>query len=58
MKEGEHPHTHVSALERELESVRERYKKKLMEAENEADRLRKEEAALRSKETGNQICQS
>ena len=53
LKEGERPHTHVGALEKELESVKERYKKRLAEAENEADRLRREIATLRSKETGN-----
>ena len=54
MKDGEHPHTHVGALEKELESVRERYRKRLAEAENETDKLRKEILSLKSKEAGKQ----
>ena len=52
LKEGVHPHTHVGALEKELDSVKERYKKRLVESENEADRLRKEISVLRGKEMG------
>ncbi len=52
MKEGEHPHTHVSALEKELDAVKERYKRTLAEKDNEAERLREEVAGLKSKEAG------
>ncbi len=52
LKEGEHPHSHLTAIQKELDSVRERYKKRLAEAELEADRLRKEITTLKSKEAG------
>ena len=34
-----HPHTHAVALERELESVRERYKQQIKDLQAEVDRL-------------------
>ncbi|KAL3882411.1 hypothetical protein ACJMK2_028754 [Sinanodonta woodiana] len=37
--EHTHPHTHAIALERELENVRERYKKQVAELQAEVDRL-------------------
>ena len=37
-----HPHTHAVALERELESVRERYKQQIKDLQAEADRLTNE----------------
>ena len=37
-----HPHTHAVALERELESVRERYKQQIKDLQAEVDRLTNE----------------
>ena len=37
-----HPHTHAVALERELESVRERYKQQVKELQTENDKLTNE----------------
>ena len=51
-EEGERPHTHSSALQRELDSVRERHKRKVGELEQELERLRKEVMVLKHRETG------
>ena len=52
IREGDHPHTHIGALEKELEAVKERYKRRLAEVENEAERLRKEVVSLKTKDDG------
>ena len=54
LKEGQRPHSSASALQRELESVRERSKKELSDLKQEIERLRKDNAALRSKESSTQ----
>lgn len=38
-REGDHPHTSISALEKELEAVRERYRKQIVEMSSEINRL-------------------
>lgn len=52
LKEGDHPHTHAVALQRELDVVRERHRKKVAELELSCEGLRKEVAALKNKEGG------
>ena len=52
LKEGEHPHSHMVALQKELDNVRERYKKRIAEFEGETERLRTEISQIKIKETG------
>ena len=52
LKEGEQPHTHVSALQRQLDSVKDRHKKKLAEMEMEMEKVKRELVTSRSKENG------
>lgn len=57
-EEGERPHTHSSALQRELDSVRERHKRKVGELEQEIGNLRKEVMVVKHRETGGLLPQS
>ena len=47
IKPYEHPHTHAIALERELDSTRERYKKQITELTTQVDKLTGELTKLR-----------
>lgn len=53
----QHPHTHSVALERELESVRERYKQQVKELQAENDRLNIEMAKTKKTAEG-KCCKS
>ena len=46
----EHPHTHAVALERELDSTRERYKKQVNELNNQVEKLTVEISKLRKQQ--------
>ena len=48
-----HPHTHAVALERELESVRERYKQQIKDLQAEVDRLTSELSKSKKAHEGN-----
>lgn len=48
-----HPHTHAVALERELESVRERYKQQVKDLQAEVDRLISELSKSKKAHEGN-----
>ena len=48
-----HPHTHAVALERELESVRERYKQQIKDLTAEVDRLTNEASKSKKVHEGN-----
>ena len=52
LKEYEHPHTHTLALQRELDSTRERYKKQITQLESQVENLLKELQKMHSKESG------
>lgn len=47
-----HPHTNHTAMQRELDSVRDRYKKQVAELEGTIETLQKEVVAFRNKEPG------
>lgn len=47
-----HPHTHSVALERELESVRERYKQQVKDLQTERDKLTAEQAKTKKTAEG------
>jgi chaperonin cofactor prefoldin len=49
-KPYEHPHTHAQALEKELDSTRERYKKQITELTNQVEKLTGELAKLRKQQ--------
>jgi hypothetical protein len=55
LKEGEQPHTHVSSIQRQLDSVKDRHKKKLAEMEAEIDKLKRELVTAKTKENGTVI---
>ena len=48
----DHPHTHAVALQRELESTKERYKKRTAELEAELDKVKCELVSARNRESG------
>ena len=50
LKEGEHPHSHLGALQKELDAVRERHKKRVAELEHELEQLKNENQTLKTKE--------
>ena len=51
-EESERPHTHSAALQRELDSVRERHRRKVDELEREIATLQREGMVLKHRETG------
>lgn len=51
--DGDRPHSHATALQRELESVKERKKKREAELESELNIIKTELANLKNKQTGN-----
>ena len=50
VKPYEHPHTHAIALERELDSTRERYKKQIAELTTQVEKLTGELTKLRKQQ--------
>ena len=50
VKPYEHPHTHAIALERELDSTRERYKKQIAELATQVEKLTGELTKLRKQQ--------
>ena len=55
LKEGGHPHTHASALQRELDSVRDRHKKRQTELEAELAGVKLELSAAKRKDSGRSL---
>ena len=55
LKEGDRPHSHASALQKELDRARERHKKEGVELKAEIDRLKKEVQTLKNKEIGKRL---
>ena len=49
-----HPHTHAGALQKELDSVKERSKKTVSDMEKETEKLRKEVTRLKNREQSNE----